>query len=482
MPESTVLLVSRDHFLAQTVRPVSDSIPRLRMETCGEPDLARARLRRGGVALVLAHLPSGQADSFITRLLQTVVTERCSCAVVVLAEDSDEARTSALLRAGAADCLSLPADIGRLAHLVDTLTVRTRLAVRAAAPNPAGADDLADALPLGLADLADQVRRVVPQETTLLLTGETGTGKTHLARLIHQLSPRRDQPFQVIDCCALSPALIESALFGHVRGSFTGADRDRAGKLASVGRGTLLLDEVNSLPAELQGKLLRAVDERVFEPVGSDRPQPVQARLIAASNVPLEREVAAGRFRADLYYRLNVVGFYLPPLRERPETVPPLVGKFLSEFTARNRPDVHCFSEEALQALENYNWPGNIRELRNVVERVVALSAGPEVQLRDLPETIRLHGSAAVVSARSAEPIAPSIEMSAGSLNQAREAAEVQRIIQALKKHGNNRLRAAAELGISRMGLYKKLHRYGLIQPAAAANGFWDKLAAAAIS
>ncbi|HTU22372.1 MAG TPA: sigma-54 dependent transcriptional regulator [Gemmataceae bacterium] len=480
MPESTVLLVSRDHFLAQTVRPVSESIPRLRLETCGEPELARAHLRRGGVALVLAHLPSEQADKSVTGLLQTVVAERCACAVVVLVEDSDEARTTALLRAGAADCLSLPADIGRLAHLVDALTLRTRIKAPTAVPNPAEAEDLADALPLGLADLAPQVRRVAPQETTLLLTGETGTGKTHLARFIHQLSPRRDQPFQVIDCCALSPALIESALFGHVRGAFTGADRDRPGKLASVGRGTLLLDEINSLPAELQGKLLRAVDERVFEPVGSDRPQPVKARLIAASNVPLEREVATGRFRADLYYRLNVVGFYLPPLRERPEAVPPLVGKFLSEFTARNRPDVRGFSEEALRALENYNWPGNIRELRNVVERVVALSAGPEVQLRDLPETIRLHGSASIVPAMRAEPIAPATEMSAGSLNQAREAAEIQRIIQALKKHGNNRLRAAAELGISRMGLYKKLHRYGLIQSAATANGFWDKLAAAA--
>ena len=477
MLQPTVLLVSRDHSVAQTVRGISDSISRLGLETCGEPDQVRTRLRRGGVALVLAHLPSGQTDETVMVLLRTVAAERRCCAVVVLSEHHEEARTSALLRAGAADCLSLPSDAGRLAPLMDALTIRSRLAVPAAAK--AVGVDLSDALPLGLAELAEQVRRVAPQETTLLLNGETGTGKTHLARLIHQLSPRRDQPFQVVDCCALSPALIESALFGHVKGAFTGADRDRPGKLATVGRGTLLLDEVNSLPAELQGKLLRAVDERVFEPVGSDRPQPVRAHLIAASNVSLEHEVAAGRFRADLYYRLHVVGFYLPPLRERAEVVPALVEKFLVEFTTRNRPDVRGISGEALQALENYRWPGNIRELRNVVERVVALSAGPEVQLRDLPESIRLNiGQPNVLSMR-AEPIAPTSGISAGSLNEAKEEAEIRRILQALQKHNNNRLRAAAELGISRMGLYKKLHRYGLIQSAPAQNGYWADVPAA---
>jgi two-component system response regulator HydG len=428
------------------------------------------------VALVLAHLPSGQADESVTGLLRIVAAERCSCAVVVLREHNKEAQTAALLRAGAVDCLSLPSDAGRLAHLMEALTLRTRLA---AASTSTPAEDLPDPLSLGMAEMADQIRRVAPQETTLLLSGETGTGKTHLARLIHQLSPRRDQPFQVVDCCALSPALIESALFGHVKGAFTGADRDRPGKLASVGRGTLLLDEVNSLPPELQGKLLRAVDERVFEPVGSDRPRPVQARLIAASNVPLEHEVAAGRFRADLYYRLNVVSFYLSPLRERAETVPPLVEKFLAEFSARNRPDVRGFSDEAMRALQSYRWPGNIRELRNVVERVVALSAGPEVQFSDLPESIRLHAGEPAVLQIHSEPIAAANGRSAGSLNQAKEEAEVRRILQALKKHGNNRLRAAAELGISRMGLYKKLHRYGLIHSPRAPQGFWADVPAA---
>jgi two-component system response regulator HydG len=474
MLESTALLISRDVNLAQTIRAVSDSLPRLRLETCEEPDLAPGHLRRGGVTLVLAHLLKGQTDKGIADLLRTVVAQRCGCAILVLMEDKDKARTNALLRAGAADCLSLPLDVNRLTHLMDSLTIRTRLTVPAKPAELAKSSDLINGFFQGLPELADQVRRVASQETTLLLTGETGTGKSHLARLIHQLAARRDQPFQVVDCGALSSALVESALFGHVRGAFTGADRERAGKLASVGRGTLFLDEVNSLPASLQCKLLRAVDERVFEPVGSDRSYPVQARLIAASNVPLEQEVAAGRFRADLYYRLNVVGFSLPPLREHPERVTPLVYKFLAEFSARNRPDIRGISGEALRCLERYRWPGNIRELQNAVERAVALSAGPKVQSGDLPDNIRRLNHVPVASAKSAERDTVTADVSSGSLNQAKEAVEIQRIIQALKKHSNNRLRVAAELGISRMGLYKKLHRYGLLQSAATANGFWD--------
>jgi transcriptional regulator with PAS, ATPase and Fis domain len=320
--------------------------------------------------------------------------------------------------------------------------------------------ELPDLVLTGMEGLIDQVRRVAVQDATILLTGETGTGKTGLARVIHELSPRRSEPFLVVDCAALSAGVIESELFGHVRGAFTGADRDRPGKLAAAGTGTVFLDEVNALPLNLQAKLLRAVGERRFEPVGAVQPLPLRARLVAASNVPLEAEVAAGRFRSDLFYRLNVLGFCMPPLRERRQAIGAMAARFLEEFAGRNGLRARNIGATAMAALESHDWPGNVRELRNVVERAVALCDGTEVGIGDLPPNLL----SAARAPRVVSPTAP--KHAAPTLNQSREEAEVVRISEALRKHRNNRQRAAAELGISRMGLYKKLHKYGLIQPA----------------
>ena len=263
-----------------------------------------------------------------------------------------------------------------------------------------------------------------------------------------------------------------------MQGAFTGADRERTGKLAAAAGGTLLLDEINSLPLPLQTKLLRAVDARVFEAVGSNREQPLRARLIAATNVSLEDEMAAGRFRPDLYYRLNVVGFFLPPLCERRGAIVTLAKRFLEEFTSRNRPDVNGFSPAVLHALTAYDWPGNVRELRNVVERALALCEGPEVTLEDLPEVMRKGQNVCPPGAAAAEAPLPepvrfarreseldkdSPDSAPCTLHETRREVEVRRILEALEQHDNNRLRAAKELGISRVGLYKKLHQYGLM-------------------
>ena len=310
--------------------------------------------------------------------------------------------------------------------------------------------------------LLDQVHRVAPQNTTILLGGETGTGKSRLARLIHDLSPRRSEPFLVVNCGALAAGLIESELFGHARGAFTGAVAARDGRLAEVGSGTLLLDDIDGLPPALQVKLLRAVEERVFEAVGANRQHALQARLIAASNRDLKEEVAAGRFRADLYYRLNVVDFHLPPLRQRRNIIAPLAREFLAKFAAENGRQVHHIAERALCALEAYNWPGNIRELRNVIERAVALCPGQEVRLSDLPDS--LHQT-------QKGPAFPFLVRAASSPTQAApphriqtvEEAEAACIHEALRRQKYNRTRAAKELGISRVTLHNKIRKYGLL-------------------
>ena len=257
----------------------------------------------------------------------------------------------------------------------------------------------------------------------------------------------------MVDCAALSSGVIESELFGHVKGAFTGADRDRPGKLTAAGAGTLFLDEVNALPLSLQAKLLRAIGEKRVEPVGAAHSLFVRARVIAATNVSLENEVADGRFRADLYYRLNVVGFHLPPLRERRTAINPMAHCFLAEYMARNGLDVRGFRPEVLDVMEEYDWPGNIRELRNVVERAVALCERVEIGLDDLPPPLHVAGPANRQASKACAP-----------LHRGREEAEIQQIKGALQKHGNNRVRAAEELGISRMGLYKKLHKYGFMR------------------
>jgi two-component system, NtrC family, response regulator HydG len=438
MTDHIALLASSNFSLLESVERLVRETESLRLQTVGTAEDIWGRVSLPEVALVILHVPAEVDDGGVAELARKVAASSRLCRIVVLADVYQSVHAVAFQQAGAADYLGGPFDFAKLeAHL-------------------RGSE---------FAELMEQVRRTAPQDTTLLFTGETGTGKTRLARLVHELSPRRTEPFQVMDCGALSASLIESEMFGHVKGAFTGADRDRPGKLAAVGRGTLLLDEVNALPLPLQSKLLRAVDDRTFEPVGSNKTQKLLARLIAVSNTPLDHDVEAGRFRADLYYRLNVVSFYLPPLRERRGMIAPLALKFLGEFASRNRPDIRGAAPETLRLLEEYDWPGNIRELRNIVERAVALSPGPEIQVRDLPEAIRggKPTSPRMLPVRAPEPVL------SFTLNQSRERAEIQRILEALRKHHNNRLRAAAELGISRMGLYKKLRKYGLMNASASA-------------
>ncbi|HEV3168582.1 MAG TPA: sigma-54 dependent transcriptional regulator [Isosphaeraceae bacterium] len=481
MLDSKMLLICTDPSLIKTVQRVTSSINNLHLGVISEIDAACSHLEDPELGLFIVHITHESNISEVTRLLRSIAATGLPIPLLILSDHYQADQALSLLRLGAVDYLSRPLDLRRLAYLVDVLTVRARCVgvggrhSSDALPEPTPVQTLGEQEPFlyypyaDMGRMMDQVRTVAPQDTTVLLSGETGTGKTHLARLIHELSPRSDQPFLVINCGALSSGLIESEMFGHVKGAFTGADRDRVGKFSEVARGTLLLDEIDALPLALQAKLLRAVEERIFEPVGSNKSQTIRARLIAASNRSLDQEAAEGRFRSDLYYRLNVVGFTLPPLRHRPWTIAPLANQYIGEFSARNGRDVRGMTAEVLRLLEAYAWPGNVRELRNVIERAVALCPAPEIQADDLPAAIRPQSGnpTATATPQAAEPSTHSPELSRppgnrSTLTATKEEAEIARITEALEKHGNNRLRAAAELGISRMTLYKKLRKYNL--------------------
>jgi two-component system response regulator HydG len=476
MPD--VLLVSSSDSLAAKLKRLRENLPEFSFQQSCSPGAGIEMLQKKSFIAALVHATAQTQDAEIVEFLHSAGQAKRACPALILAESYRDEQALTFFRAGAVDYLGMPLDPGKLTFRLNVLSLGARPPAKPAAPpSPKRTfcrhDPFFYVVAPQMAEMMEQVRRVAPQDTTLLFTGETGTGKTRLARLIHDLSPRHDQPFMVVDCAALSSNLIESEMFGHVRGAFTGADRDRPGKFAAAGEGTLLLDEINALPLALQCKLLRAVDERLFEPVGSNQPLPLRARLMAVSNAPLDQEVLAGRFRPDLYYRLDVVGFYLPPLRERKAAIAPMCHRFLAEFASRNRPDIIGMAPGVLRALEDYDWPGNVRELRNAIERAVALAKGPLLTRGDLPALVLSAASklrkqttsdSTACHCTACDSTGDVQGFDGSTLTEAREEVEIQRIHAALKKHRNNRLLAAAELGISRMGLYKKLHKYGLFE------------------
>jgi len=302
-------------------------------------------------------------------------------------------------------------------------------------------------------EVFDTVRQVAPSDVTVLLLGESGTGKERIAKAIHRLSPRASQPMVTVHSAALAPTLLESELFGHERGAFTGAHERRAGRIEQAQGGTLFLDEIGEIDASVQVKILRFLGERTFERVGSNKTLTADLRLIAATNKNLEEMVKAGKFREDLFFRLRVVEIWLPPLRQRVEDIPALAHSFLGEFQRPDGTSAAGFTADALEALLRYSWPGNVRELRSAIQRAASFSRSDRVTVRDLPPWVR--GGGGPPPPASAPAAAP-----ATTLKQA----EKDLIEKALKEAGGNRTAAARNLGMSRRTLHRKLHLYHLEQ------------------
>ncbi len=448
-----VLVVDDDEPHAQAV---AESLERVGYE-CVVATSGREGLRlieEQGFDVVLTDLLMSDVDGM--EVLRKAKRELPDAEVVILTgHDMTKAAVTAI-QAGAAQYLIKPLDIGELRGVVDRRSqpqrlARTNLELQRQLNEKFGFEGVIGNSPLMHA-VIDRLRQIAPTSATVLITGESGTGKELVAKALHVNSPRKAKPFVALNCAELAENVLESELFGHVKGAFTGADRDRIGRFQYANGGTLFLDEIGDIPISIQVKLLRVLESGEVIRVGSNEPVKVNVRLISATNRDLAEAIASGQFRQDLYHRLKVVSVKLPPLRSRREDIPLLIDYFLKEFSASHGKAIRGISPSARKALMSHPWPGNVRELRNVIESMVVIDSDGWLDTDDLTEDVQTTSPA----------VAEAISGPSNLVGRKLEEVEKYYIAETLKLTGGNREEAAKLLGIGERTLYRKIKEYGI--------------------
>jgi DNA-binding NtrC family response regulator len=431
---------------------------------------ARELMRGNAIDILLLDLRAPVAAGL--ELLEEVKTFHPSTAVVVMTAFATVNSAVEAMRTGATDYLTKPFAIDEISGVLERASERRTVdnssrRLRERLRNQQGLGNLIGRSP-EMEKLYRILSKVAQSSHPVLILGESGTGKELVARSIHTNGSHASKPFIPVDCGSLVPTLIESELFGYVKGAFTGATRSKDGLLASAEGGTVFLDEIGELPLELQAKLLRALQEKEIRPVGSTHRIPINVRVLAATNRDLGAMVEKGSFRKDLYYRLNVVNLRIPPLRDRKQDIPMLASHFLDRMSRENSV-TYTFSDEALRTMMDYEWPGNVRELENSIERACALSSGPMLNMGDLPtqlQEFRMHArrSPEAVIGTSAELHEPAFEVTPLA------ELEKQAILSTIRQLNGDKLLAARLLGIGKTTLYRKLKEYGIEEILSAAS------------
>ena len=414
---------------------------RYEVATAADAELAMQQLEADKtIRLLLSDVRMPGEDGLT--LMKAAKAANPNLAVVLLTAFGSIDQAVAAMKDGADDFLTKPVDLDQLELRIEKALKAHRLEaevedLKAQLDEKYGLGNIVGSSP-AMQKVFRMVKQAAPTDATVLLEGPSGTGKELVARAIHNLSPRPKGPFVAVEFAAISPNLLESELFGHERGAFTGAVAHRVGRFEAANHGTIFLDEISEMPLELQVKLLRVLQEREFQRVGSNDTVKTDIRIVAATNRDLAAYVRAGKFREDLYYRLNVIDLHLPALRERAGDIPLLVSRFLGEFGGKS------VSPEAMKLLEAYPWPGNVRELRNAVEKMCVLSPTGEIGVDDVPDEMKRGGAPSAITS--------------GTLEETEKA----KILAVLEEVGGNRTKAAERLGISRRTIYRKLEEYGL--------------------